>query len=545
MATPGQKEREAELHSVLRAANLLDYYPSFLEQGGDDVQQFCDASEDEFKEIVALVGMSTKPLHTRRLQKALVEWKSKRGNSPERISPGSWMDKWTSSPQVNRTPQSSNSSPVTTATTSTSAGRKRRSSSGAGKGGPEKRVVELKLPPMEVIIDWEKLDPERQQLIRDHSRIYGRDIKKRKTNTLNSHEQMINEAAAQLCLRDPTLLVRRDELFTMARRVVRDSGFTFVHGHSRSKFVSESDDEMDGAKKTQVSQANKLKREERLTEIDDLMQNNKELQEQIMQKLDEARSLNATAEINELQSDLNKLQSQQISLQMEHKELKKKQRRSERYYTNKQTKDSGSQGNSVQEEDVDMVGDVSLQGDLSADDPSEEGLHPENTEEETQVTTVEQSRTVTVPEAVVTQILPPATGIPTTSSSATINLPQRQEALNPEEESSVRALYTAFMPQHLQTEVVQQVQQQGEGGHIIPAYPSALVSAAVSSDPTINALLSLGAKDKVLLPGMLPPGVSVATVPVTTGVAVATTSMTPNITVVMPGQPMAGNVPWS
>lgn len=99
-----------------------------------------------------------------------------------------------------------------------------------------------------------------------------------------------------------------------------------------------------------------------------------------------------------------------------------------------------------------------------------------------------------------------------------------------------------FVPQ---TEVVQQVQQQGEGGHIIPAYPSALVSAAVSSDPTINALLSLGAKDKVLLPGMLPPGVSVATVPVTTGVAVATTSMTPNITVVMPGQPMTGNVPWS
>lgn len=242
MATPGQKEREAELQSVLRVANLLDYYPSFLEQGGDDVQQFCDASEEEFKEIVALVGMSTKPLHTRRLQKALVEWKSKRGHSPERISPGSWMDKWTSSPQVNRTPQGSTSASFTTPTSS---GRKRRSSSGAGKGGPEKRVVELKLPPMEVIIDWEKLDPERQQLIRDHSRIYGRDIKKRKTNTLNSHEQMINEAAAQLCLRDPTLLVRRDELFTMARRVVRDSGFTFVHGHSRSKFASESDEELD------------------------------------------------------------------------------------------------------------------------------------------------------------------------------------------------------------------------------------------------------------------------------------------------------------
>lgn len=239
MATPGQKEREAELHSVLKAANLLDYYPSFLEQGGDDVQQFCDASEEEFKEIVGLVGMSTKPLHTRRLQKALVEWKSKRGHSPERIAPGSWMDRWAPSPQVKQ-----NNPPVTTPSPSTS-GRKRRSSASA-KGGPEKRVVELKLPPMEVIIDWEKLDPERQQLIRDHSRIYGRDAKKRKTDSLNSHEQMINEAAAQLCLRDPTLLVRRDELFTMARRVVRDSGFTFVHGHSRSKYASESDEEADG-----------------------------------------------------------------------------------------------------------------------------------------------------------------------------------------------------------------------------------------------------------------------------------------------------------
>ena len=46
-----------------------------------------------------------------------------------------------------------------------------------------------------------------------------------------------------------------------------------------------------------MSQANKLKREERLNEIDDLLQNNKELQEQIMQKLDEARALNAITEV--------------------------------------------------------------------------------------------------------------------------------------------------------------------------------------------------------------------------------------------------------
>ena len=44
-------------------------------------------------------------------------------------------------------------------------------------------------------------------------------------------------------------------------------------------------------------------------------------------------------------------------------------------------------------------------------------------------------------------------GIPTTSSN-TVNLPQRQEPLNSEEDSSVRALYTAFMPQHLQVKIM-------------------------------------------------------------------------------------------
>lgn len=42
--------------------------------GGDDVQQLCEAGEEEFLEIMALVGMASKPLHVRRLQKALHEW---------------------------------------------------------------------------------------------------------------------------------------------------------------------------------------------------------------------------------------------------------------------------------------------------------------------------------------------------------------------------------------------------------------------------------------------------------------------------------------
>ncbi|XP_014680344.1 PREDICTED: NGFI-A-binding protein homolog, partial [Priapulus caudatus] len=64
---------ELQLYRVLRRANLLAYYDVFIAQGGDDVQQLCEAGEEEFLEIMALVGMASKPLHVRRLQKALQE----------------------------------------------------------------------------------------------------------------------------------------------------------------------------------------------------------------------------------------------------------------------------------------------------------------------------------------------------------------------------------------------------------------------------------------------------------------------------------------
>ena len=36
--------------------------------------QLCEAGEEEFLEIMTLVGMASKPLHVRRLQKALQEY---------------------------------------------------------------------------------------------------------------------------------------------------------------------------------------------------------------------------------------------------------------------------------------------------------------------------------------------------------------------------------------------------------------------------------------------------------------------------------------
>lgn len=40
----------------------------------------------------------------------------------------------------------------------------------------------------------------------------------------------VNEAAAQICRHIPALLTRRDELFPLARQVVRDSGYQYSKG---------------------------------------------------------------------------------------------------------------------------------------------------------------------------------------------------------------------------------------------------------------------------------------------------------------------------
>uniref|UniRef100_A0A8C9HFF5 Nab N-terminal domain-containing protein n=1 Tax=Piliocolobus tephrosceles TaxID=591936 RepID=A0A8C9HFF5_9PRIM len=53
---------ELQLYRILQKANLLSYVDAFIQQGDDDVQQLCEA------------GKVDKPLHVRRLQKALRDW---------------------------------------------------------------------------------------------------------------------------------------------------------------------------------------------------------------------------------------------------------------------------------------------------------------------------------------------------------------------------------------------------------------------------------------------------------------------------------------
>lgn len=77
MATAGSAV-QGKTHPVLRHFHLTRLAllcaavgPLIVGLGGDDIDQIMQCDEQEFLEIMSLVGMSSKPLHVRRLQRTL------------------------------------------------------------------------------------------------------------------------------------------------------------------------------------------------------------------------------------------------------------------------------------------------------------------------------------------------------------------------------------------------------------------------------------------------------------------------------------------
>lgn len=61
-------------------------------------------------------------------------------------------------------------------------------------------------------------------------------------------------------------------------------------------------------------------------------------------------------QVSELQQELVRVQNDQVSLQIEQKDLRKKQRRSDKYYSNKETRGSESgNGDDDRQDDQDTV----------------------------------------------------------------------------------------------------------------------------------------------------------------------------------------------
>ncbi|KAM9410425.1 NGFI-A-binding protein 2 isoform 1-T2 [Pholidichthys leucotaenia] len=342
---------ELQLYRVLQRANLLAYYETFIQQGGDDVQQLCEAAEEEFLEIMALVGMATKPLHVRRLQKALRDWaanpalfsqpvasvplggiplfkvdgagaggsaggprKSVSNGQPgspceredracltplhsgsprspcsqaspqppdthyrEKLSPvdphwlspdhdgngtlasASGMEEEPPSPPLLSTcPPGPSTSPSPSASFTPAAlsawpgGQLDQETARAVVESVERLLRTLpRSDPTEVktllrmnkkmaktvghIFRMGSQDANKEEEIRKYSLIYGRfDSKRREGKQLTHHELIINEAAAQFCMRDNALLLRRVELFSLARQVARKCAYTSTLKHART-----------------------------------------------------------------------------------------------------------------------------------------------------------------------------------------------------------------------------------------------------------------------------------------------------------------------
>ncbi|XP_018331502.1 NGFI-A-binding protein homolog isoform X2 [Agrilus planipennis] len=311
---------ELQLFRVMQNASLLFYYDTLLEMGGDDVHQLCDAGEEEFLEIMSLVGMASKPLHVRRLQKSLQEWVSNPNKFKTPLIPGEDFDVEISSPRISSnygyqsTIEASNqetnkipytipisgesSSLPTTANSSLHIMSKRpyspldgpscppSSSSSPGASSSSVNIIptltELQiakiaaaaekiskqLPQVEpkpfsnkkkmckeldLVMSMSEHDPKRMEEIRRYAAIYGRfDCKRKPEKQLTLHEVSVNEAAAQICRFVPSLLTRRDELFPLARQIVKESGLNYSKTHVSSsisnKFYGEISETQHGMK---------------------------------------------------------------------------------------------------------------------------------------------------------------------------------------------------------------------------------------------------------------------------------------------------------
>ncbi|XP_050421589.1 NGFI-A-binding protein homolog isoform X2 [Adelges cooleyi] len=350
MTSNPSNEAELQLYRVMQRASLLAYYDTLLEMGGDDLQQLCDAGEEEFLEIMALVGMASKPLHVRRLQKALHEWVSNpamfqtplaspitAATSTVALPPNPIRPYLSACPNPliqtsihhgyytplgygyqpptspSPVPSSTNQLPqaAQTSEATTSAGHHYGDSNSPGQspGSPlqltpsldESQITRLatsarhlvqRLPQyqpkmqtakrktnkeLENVMNMPEEDPRRIESIRKYSAIYGRfDCKRKPEKPLTLHEVSVNEAAAQICKLVPVLLTRRDELFPLARQVVRDSGYHYSKGHSKSSVQSframSSNGDCYGSKRQRLDdhdELQKIRRQERLEQIAD------------------------------------------------------------------------------------------------------------------------------------------------------------------------------------------------------------------------------------------------------------------------------------
>ncbi|XP_033901584.1 NGFI-A-binding protein 1-like [Acipenser ruthenus] len=369
---------ELQLYRILQRANLLFYYEAFIQQGGDDVQQLCEAGEEEFLEIMALVGMASKPLHVRRLQKSLRDWVTNPAlfNQPLTSLPVSSIPIYklpegspgNSYERNNNTREPHVKIPKSIAATCVGPSKSEASSSSPVQSGSEPRFwqgshateSEQSLSPADLgspsspretlesldaaavqsvaecvdrmapalpktdsaevkeqlknnkklakmighIFDMSDEDPHKEEEIRKYSAIYGRfDSKRKDGKHLTLHELTVNEAAAQMCIKDNALLTRRDELFGLARQISREVTYKYTYRTSKSK-CGERDE----------PSPKRIKTEDTFFDIQEALHTIQQKQEALKEQLTLAKAKGEEMVIHNIQVQLERLVKKQMEL---------------------------------------------------------------------------------------------------------------------------------------------------------------------------------------------------------------------------------------
>lgn len=238
---------------ALQKANLSQYITPLLDIGADDTEQLASLPESDFQSLLDMTGMSKKPFHVLRFKKAINRSAAcpPVGGGPggglmggETVGESSTHTVTVYATQIDdpATIDDTLQSLQRPSTAAAAAAPMQASSTPAQAYSltasflelpptPAPRLTPLTKQQLEALVDdtipvqqelgpspispeiWDK---ERREIFRKASVIFSNSI-----SPLTDQEQVLNEAAFQLCLWDPTLLVRQKDLFLLAKKLIK------------------------------------------------------------------------------------------------------------------------------------------------------------------------------------------------------------------------------------------------------------------------------------------------------------------------------------
>lgn len=159
-----------------------------------------------------------------------------------------------------------------------------------------------------------------------------------KKEPISRYHSAINDAAATICLKTPSMLTKRADLLALARKSVDESGFLYTKGKSRSKaFGSEAGEGLPLRKRPKISQEFRETRRKNITE--DLSCINTQIQFKERRIETEATSRNFKM-CDLLSEEVAELKKKRQLLESELTLLIKKEKKSKMYYRRKEKQHS-------------------------------------------------------------------------------------------------------------------------------------------------------------------------------------------------------------